>query len=263
MQELFSIQHLIFYFTILLANIIQGITGFAGTILAMPLSMMTVGFDVARPVLNGLGILAGLMVLVTCFKKINWIEFTRIILVMATGIVIGMIIKHYLIGHEKVLFIILGVFIILVAMVGLFKIFFPMHRQKIDKKKESMTETALAITNLVTDYFLLMASGIIHGMFVSGGPLLIAYLTRKIKDKDQFRATISTVWILLNGIIFATDCINGTYTRPLLAVQGIAIPFMAAGVAIGGFLYKHMSQKVFVILTYILLIISGISLFFK
>ena len=81
MAESFSLSYIIFYCVILLANIIQGITGFAGTILAMPVSMMTVGFDVARPVLNGLGILAGIMVLVTCWRKIDWIEFTKIILV--------------------------------------------------------------------------------------------------------------------------------------------------------------------------------------
>ena len=156
---------------------------------------------------------------------------------------------------------ILGVFIIIVAILGLIKLFFPF--KKLKEKKEKLPQDAITITTLISDYGLLLGSGIIHGMFVSGGPLLIAYLTKKIKDKDQFRATISTVWILLNGIIFATDCINGVYTKPLLLTQGIAIPFMCAGVAIGGFLYKHMSQKVFVILTYILLIISGVSLFFK
>ncbi|MCR5699717.1 MAG: TSUP family transporter [Treponemataceae bacterium] len=256
-----TLPYLIFYCVILLANIIQGITGFAGTILAMPVSMMTVGFEVARPVLNGLGILAGLMVLVTCYKKINWIEFTQIILVMATGIVIGMVIKHTLVGKGKILFIILGVFIIIIAVIGLIKMFVPM--KKLEDKKEKMPKDARTITTLIADYGLLLGSGIIHGMFVSGGPLLIAYLTRKIKDKDTFRATISTVWILLNGIIFATDCINGVYTKPLLVTQAISIPFMCAGVVIGGFLYKHMSQKVFIILTYILLIISGISLIFK
>ncbi|MCR5698766.1 MAG: sulfite exporter TauE/SafE family protein [Treponemataceae bacterium] len=256
-----SVPYIIFYCVILLANIIQGITGFAGTILAMPVSIMTVGFDVARPVLNGLGILAGIMVLVTCYKKINWIEFTRIILVMATGIVIGMVIKHTLAGKEKILFMILGAFINVIAVFGLIKMFIPM--KKLDAAKEKMPENASIITALIADYFLLLGSGIIHGMFVSGGPLLIAYLTRKIKDKDSFRATISTVWILLNGIIFATDCVNGVYTKPLIITQAISVPFMCAGVVIGGFLYKHMSQKVFIILTYILLIISGVSLFFK
>ena len=36
-------NYIVFFLVILLANIIQGITGFAGTILAMPPSLMLVG----------------------------------------------------------------------------------------------------------------------------------------------------------------------------------------------------------------------------
>ena len=45
----------LFYLVILLSNIIQGITGFAGTILAMPASLRLVGMGTAVPVLNLLG----------------------------------------------------------------------------------------------------------------------------------------------------------------------------------------------------------------
>ena len=41
------ISELLFYLTILLTHIIQGITGFAGTILAMPFSLRLAGMDVA------------------------------------------------------------------------------------------------------------------------------------------------------------------------------------------------------------------------
>ena len=40
-------KELLFFVTIFLANIIQGITGFAGTILAMPFGIMLMGYDVA------------------------------------------------------------------------------------------------------------------------------------------------------------------------------------------------------------------------
>ena len=65
----------LFYIVVLLTNIIQGITGFAGTILAMPFGIMLVGFDTAKPILNVLGILAGIYVAVFNFRKIRWKEF--------------------------------------------------------------------------------------------------------------------------------------------------------------------------------------------
>lgn len=57
-------SEILFYIVIFLANIIQGITGFAGTILAMPFSIHLVGYSVAKPVLNVLGIIAGIYVVV-------------------------------------------------------------------------------------------------------------------------------------------------------------------------------------------------------
>lgn len=49
----------LFFLIIFLTNIIQGITGFAGTILAMPPSLMLVGYNTAKPILNVLGLLSG------------------------------------------------------------------------------------------------------------------------------------------------------------------------------------------------------------
>lgn len=51
-----------FFLVILLSNIIQGITGFAGTILAMPPSLMLVGYNTASRMLNVLGLLSGIYV---------------------------------------------------------------------------------------------------------------------------------------------------------------------------------------------------------
>ena len=53
-------NYILFLLVILLTNIIQGITGFAGTILAMPPGLMLVGYPVAKPVLNVLGLLSGI-----------------------------------------------------------------------------------------------------------------------------------------------------------------------------------------------------------
>ena len=112
-------------------------------------------------------------------------------------------------------------------------------------------------------YLILILAGIVHGIFVSGGPLLISYLTKKIQDKVSFRATISTVWIFLNGMILADDIRAGLWTPELCRIQLISVPFLLAVMFIGGKLYARMSQRLFMIITYVLLFISGISLLVK
>ena len=251
-----------FYITILLANIIQGITGFAGTILAMPFSLMLVGYDTAKPVLNVLGLLSGIYVFAGNRRSVNWKELKKIVLIMAVGIFVGMGIKSLLAGREAVLYLALGVFVILLALDGLYqRLLLPRLHDR--KKDENQEREGKGTGTKLLELSLLGGAGIAHGIFVSGGPLLIGYLTGRIRDKTVFRATISTVWIILNTIILAGDIRSGLWTPETLRNFVIAVPFLLGGMFIGGKLYKIMSQNVFMILTYVLLLISGVSLLCK
>ena len=102
----------LFYVIIFLANIIQGITGFAGTILAMPFSIHLVGYAVAKPVLNVLGIIAGIYVVAGGYQKVNTEELKRVCLYMGIGIVAGIFLKQAFAGHERLLYVALGIFVI-------------------------------------------------------------------------------------------------------------------------------------------------------
>ena len=86
-------SEILFYIVIFLANIIQGITGFAGTILAMPFSIHLVGYLVAKPVLNVLGIIAGIYVVVGGYKNVNIRELKRVTCYMGIGIIVGTLVN--------------------------------------------------------------------------------------------------------------------------------------------------------------------------
>lgn len=257
-------DYILFFLVILLANIIQGITGFAGTILAMPPSLMLVGYPVAKPVLNILALVSGSYVFFGNRKNVCWKELKKIVLVMAVGILAGILIQGLFFGREQLLYKLLGIFVILLACQGGF------NTWKGETKTEKATEELEAenkqrgrLHDSPVLYLLLILAGIVHGIFVSGGPLLISYLTKKIHDKTVFRATISTVWIFLNSMILVDDLRSGLWDASLVVVFLISVPFLLAGMMIGSYLYARMSQKLFMKLTYILLFISGISLLIK
>ena len=244
-------KELLFLVTIFLANIIQGIPGFAGTILAMPFGIMLVGYDVAKPVLNVLGLLSGIYVFLGNREYVNRKELKRIVLVMVIGIFAGMGLRHFVGTNEMILYQALGIFVVLLAVHGLYRMTAVRNRQEEDGLKEHRMRAFLLLT----------AAGIVHGIFVSGGPLLIGYLTGRISDKRSFRATISTVWILLNTIILIGDIHAGMWNKGNLCILGISFPVLMAGMFAGGKLYQSMSQRFFMILTYVLLLISGVTLF--
>lgn len=248
-------RYAVFFLVILLANIIQGITGFAGTILAMPFSLMLVGYDTAKPVLNILGLLSGIYVFAGHHKKVCWAELKKIVLVMTVGIFGGIFLKGFFVGKEFILYKLLGIFVIFLSVQGLYGLW-AADGTRIRKRQERDDRSPAL-------YLLLGLAGIAHGIFVSGGPLLIGYLTKKIEDKVSFRATISTVWVVLNTIILLDDIRTGLWNPELIRIQLISIPFLLAGMAVGSRLYVKMSQKLFMNITYILLFISGISLLVK
>lgn len=252
------INNILFLLVILLSNVIQGITGFAGTILAMPPSLMLVGYPVAKPVLNVLGLLSGIYVFAGNYKRVCWKELKKIVAVMAVGIIGGILIKGLFEGKDQILYKLLGVFIIFLSVQGWLSL------QKGGKKQESGAAVlAPATGDSPVLYLILALAGIAHGIFVSGGPLLISYLTKKIQDKVSFRATISTVWVFLNSMILVDDIRAGLWNAQLCKIQLISIPFLLLGMFVGGKLYARMSQRLFMMITYVLLFISGISLLVK
>ena len=256
-------NYLLFYIVILLSNIIQGITGFAGTILAMPFSLKLVGMGTAVPVLNALGMASGIYVFLGNRESVDRAELKRILVIMGPALVAGLVIRTLLSGRPGLLYSILGVIVLLIAVKGLYSLL--LKGKHAAPSGNGQPELAGRGPSAPAFYgpLLLAGAGLVHGMFVCGGPLLIGYLAGRIGQKDRFRATISTVWIFLNGFLLITQIAGGQWTPELLKVQLISLPFLIAGMFAGSLLYKRMSQRFFMILTYVLLLISALSLFFK
>ena len=240
-----------FYVVILFSHIIQGITGFAGTLLAMPFSLMLVGPAVAVPVLNGLGLFSGVYVYLGNSKDVVKKELMTVLAVMIPGMLLGVWLRMKLTANEKALFAILGVTALVIAARGLYDL--------VVKNGNGMPSSKSAAVR----WAMLVLAGIVHGMFVCGGPLLIGYLTERFDDKAQFRATLGTSWMFLNGLLLIIQIAAGDWNRDILITMLIALPILFVSMFIGGRLYKKMSQRLFMFITYILLVISGITLFLK
>ncbi len=244
------VKDILFLLVVFLTNVIQGITGFAGTMLAMPFSVMLIGFDTAKPILNALGLLSGIYIVLLNRKSVNKKEFLKIICVMSVGIIGGIALRSLLKNEAKLLYIILGVIIILTAVSGIYKSFI--------KKGSSNAKQGRAVS-----FLLLASAGVTHGMFVCGGPLLVSYMTGRVEDKNEFRATLSACWIVLNSIVFLDDFRSGLWHTDMLPLFAVSVVLLFAAMFVGSQLCKRMSRSLFMKATYVLLVISGALLFIK
>ena len=105
---------------------------------------------------------------------------------------------------------------------------------------------------------ILLAAGMIHGMFVSGGALLVVYATLVLKDKEEFRATVALIWVTTGFYITIPQALTGGFNSHVLSLLIVGVIPVFAGTFIGTKMVKKISQDVFMNITYILLLLSGI-----
>ena len=121
------VKPVLFYVVIFLANIMQAITGFAGTVLAMPFSIILVGSETARTVLNLLGIAASIGVVAINFRKIRWKEVLKICLIMLAGMAIGYVVIAFVPVPKQILYYVLAGFVLVFTVIGIYtRIFIPL-----------------------------------------------------------------------------------------------------------------------------------------
>jgi uncharacterized membrane protein YfcA len=235
----------LFLIVVFLTNIIQCITGFAGTVLAMPFSVMLIGLAPAKAILNVLGFAASVGVLIPARRSVNRREFLKIVGFLLPGIAAGYFLSPMLVSMQKAAYLLLGCTVIFFAVLNFIKLF----TEKPAKPQHPALSAAI-----------LLLSGLVHGVFVCGGPLLVTYAGRKLEDPQEFRATLSAVWIVLNGIMIFTHYQSGYFNGNTFVLLLYALAVLVGAILLGNLIANKMSKKAFLVLSYVLMIISGLSL---
>ena len=229
-------RNMIFLLVLFVANVVQAVTGFAGTLLAMPPAMMLIGVHEAKVIM---AFLSCLILAVKNYRNIQWKILFNIIVYMAIGMFAGIWL------FERLSFSLLlpayGVMILLIALKKMFV-------------KKEIKMTGFMLNGII------LAAGVIHGMFVSGGALLVVYASAVLKDKENFRATVASVWVVLNTGLMISDILQGYMTSEVMKMTGISILPLFLAIYVGNKIHEKIDQKLFMKITYILLFASGVSI---
>lgn len=232
----------LFVLILTLTNIVQAITGFAGGPIAMPPAIAVVGASDAKAAITLIFWFSSMFVTVRNFKDIDLKKLGIMVGGMAVGVVAGM--WMFDVFPITILMLIYG---IVVVSIGLKRLLLP-SKKEISKPLR---------------YGALLLSGLMQGMFTSGGPFLALYSTTEIKDKRTFRATVSTVWSVLNVYMVLSMYRKGMYTPYSIKLVLYSIIPVVGAIVLGNYLNKKMNQATFLKLVYFLLIISGSLLIFN
>ncbi len=105
----------------------------------------------------------------------------------------------------------------------------------------------------------LLGAGVIHGIFSSGGPLLVYALGRLPIEKRAFRATLSTVWVVLASTLTLAYAWQGRVGRESLIATATLLPVLATAYVAGDWAHHRLDESKFRILVYVLLIAAGLT----
>ena len=221
-------------------HLIAGITGFGNQIVALPLLAMLVGLDAGKCTLVVLGTVMYTILTVRWHARVNWRELAVIVALAGVGLVIGMYVFELL--NPRASKIALGIFVLVMGLQGLLR------------------PTLLKLVPTPVARVLVLAGGVIHGAFTTGGPLLVIYAQRAMPDKGEFRSTLGVMWIVLNIGLMAgwTSSQNWSPRTPTLCLVGL--PFLAAGLSLGEYLHHKLDGPAFRALVNCVLVFNGLML---
>jgi uncharacterized membrane protein YfcA len=231
---------------IFVTHALEAITGFGCTVLALPFITALFGFKSGVMTLTILAWILALYIVITKRKNIDFKQFGIIVTFVLLGLPIGI----YLFRNVNSAFLkkVLAVFIIIASAIQLYAFFFPARANK------KLPRWAA--------FFLLFLGGIVHGMFASGGPLVVLYAAEALPDKGKFRATLCLLWTTLNTILIGTYIFSGTITTATMGRTASMLPFLGLGILAGELIHHRVEPRIFKLIVFTMLFATGVIMLF-
>lgn len=230
---------------VFITHTLEAVTGFGCSVLAMPFVTALLGIRMGVMVITVLAWILAFYFAVVKFRDIDWKQYGIITAFMLLGLPIGMYLFRRVDSSD--LKMVLAIFILAVS-----------AYQLVQLGRNIRTKAPLKAKAALPYYLLLIAGGIIHGIFSSGGPLVVLYASRQLQDKGKFRATLCLLWTTLNTIIIATYFIEGSFTTPIAKTTALLVPFVLVGIVAGEKIHNKVNERTFSLIVFGMLFLTAI-----
>lgn len=228
---------------IALAYTIEAALGFGSIVIALALGALLLPMSDLLPVLVPLSMAMNLLVMVRLHRQVDRaLLLLRIAPWMLAGMLAGYLLRPAL-GDAA-----------LVPLFGALVLAFALRESWRMRHRTPAPPHPLWRARALT-----AAAGITHGLYASGGPLLVAALTGTTLDKATLRATLIAVWLVLNTGLTVLYAADGTLA-PALPRAAAYLPVMLASVLVGEALHRRLDERRFRGLVLALLGFTGAAL---
>jgi len=221
-----------------------GITGFGQSMMAMPFLVMVASLRFFVPLV---ALLDSVFVVWNAAKFRKQANYPELIALLPTA-VIGMIggATMLLLVPERILLLTLGT---LITVYGFYRLLAKQQTGKLNK--------FVAVP-------LGLLAGALTATFGTGGPIYVAYLSGRIFDKGELRATILGLLLLTTLLRLGIFTVGGLFNdRHIWIWAVLLLPVAFLGVKLGHYCHDRLKSESLLKLIYATLVVSGVTLLIK
>ena len=227
---------------LLVAYWVRGMAGFGSGLIAVPLLTLAWPVTIVVPLVVALDYLGSASQGVKNVTEVAWREQLVLIPFMVVGVAVGLWVLCA--TSTARLAQVLGAFVILYAIYQMLPL-------------RDLRGSRLAST------YCGFLGGLVGTLFGTGGPFYVIYMNLRGLERTPFRATFAMNFLIDGGVRLAAFAAAGLFGRQVLGYLLAAVPIAGAGLYVGGRIQTGLSQRAFVIVIRVLLLVSGVALLLK
>jgi uncharacterized membrane protein YfcA len=222
-----------------LGYLVQTVTGFGSMVVCITLGALILPLEALPVIMVPLSLAQNAWITVRHRREVEWkLIFRTLLPLMLVGMAAGFAISGVVRGPGlKIAF---GVLVLLLSSRELFVL---VKRRDEVRRPMGRPRTIAA----------LLGAGVLHGIYATGGPLLVYAVGRLPLGKAALRATLTTMWLLLNAALTAMMIGAGRATEETLLHSAYFLPAIPVGIGLGELLHHRVDERRFRILLFALL----------
>lgn len=222
--------------------------GFGATVLSVSLGAQLVSLDRFLPAFVPVNAILSISILVKYRRQVAWrVLLTEVAPVMAAGAAVGLML--FRIPARQVLELVFGLSVMALAVVELARF----GAAAVPEDAEPMPPPPPRRRALP---FLLLG-GVAHGLFGTGGPMVVYVLRRRLPDKTVFRATLAALWITMNGALLANYASLHLFGPATLRLSVVLAAAVGPGFLVGEHLHHRVPARTFHRVVLVVLLAAG------
>ncbi len=235
--------HLILFGVLFGAFFVEAMLGFGATVIAVTLGAQFMPLERILPVIAPLNLVLSTYLAVRHRRHIRWpMLHKRILPAVGLGVPVGLLLFN--LRNAQWLLIAFGAIVMVISGLQL---------------RLALRSSATEQAPLGKAFGLVMLGlgGVVHGLFNTGGPIIVYVLGRELDDKGQFRSTLAALFAVLTVALLVDYAAVGLLTLATAKVSLMATASVLAGLFFGEIAHARVDTKTFKRAVWGLLFVGG------